>query len=126
MADRDKILSLDAGSDLNETLLGQPAAYWLSLNSLEPEQYATSLSIPILILQGSEDFQVYPDVDFAQWQEILAGKENVTFKLYDGLNHLFMPSEGIRDVSDYDREAHLDATVLDDLAAFIDGKPLSD
>lgn len=118
-AERDAILALDTGSDLNATLLGQPAGYWLSLNGLQPDRYAAELACPMLILQGADDFQVYPDRDFAAWQQLLEGHDNVTFRLYEGLNHLFMPSEGIRAVTDYDRENHVDPAVLDDIAAFL-------
>ena len=53
------------------------------------------------------------------WQELLEGKEQVSFQLYKGLNHLFMPTSGKRDVTEYDTEAHADEQVMDDVADWI-------
>jgi uncharacterized protein len=41
----------------------------------------------MLVLQGSRDYQVTAAGDFAGYQRALAGKPNVTIKLYPGLNH---------------------------------------
>jgi hypothetical protein len=77
----------------------------------------------MLIAQGSADFQVYPDKDYSLWQTTLAGRDNVTFKLYDGLSHLFMPNQisagGVPDASVYNPPNHVDAQVIADIAAWI-------
>jgi len=66
--------------------------------------------------------QVLTDVDFAMYKEILAGRTNVTFKLYPGLNHLFMPSTG-RDISEimdeYRIKSNVDRQVLRDLVEWV-------
>lgn len=80
------------------------------------------LEIPMLILQGADDFQVYADVDYPLWQETLADKSNVTYNLYEGLNHLFMESDSQKDVVDttvYDKPANVDQQVIDDIANWI-------
>ena len=100
-------------------IFNMPAAYWLSLNEIDTESIAKSLSIPILIQQGSADFQVYADKDYPLWQQVLAGKDNVQFRLYDGLNHLFMPNNGKQDTTEYDIKGHVEQKVIDDIAAFI-------
>ena len=114
----EKISRLD-GSDLTTTYFGMPAAYWVSLHDANGGKIAPSLTLPFLILQGDADFQVYPDKDYAAWQELLAGKDNVTFRLYAGLNHLMMPTNGRTDATEYNIPAHVDQQVIDDIAAWI-------
>lgn len=100
----------------------QPASYWYSMNSVDRAAMAQALEIPMLILQGADDFQVYADVDYVLWQETLADKDNVTYHLYDGLNHIFMESDSQKDVIDttvYDAPANVDQRVIDDIASWI-------
>jgi hypothetical protein len=56
------------------------------------EEYIRNIDIPFLIMQGTHDFQVFADADFMLLHQILGDRSNATFYLYDGLNHLFMPS----------------------------------
>jgi dienelactone hydrolase len=77
----------------SELPLGVPAAYWRDLNTYHPEKVAQTLQQPVLILQGSSDYQVTLD-DFQIWQNALRGRSNVQFMLYPGLSHLFAPVEG--------------------------------
>lgn len=106
---------------LSQALFGVSGRYWASLAAIDTASIAKELDVPMLILQGSADFQVYPDKDYAAWQALLEGKENVTFKLFEGLNHLFMPSSGVLDVTDYDVEAHVAEEVICTVAEWIHG-----
>ncbi|WP_434309079.1 alpha/beta hydrolase [Hominifimenecus sp. rT4P-3] len=108
-------------SDLTDTtaLIGQPASYWASLNEIDTAALAKELTVPMLFLQGTADFQVKVDTDFAAWKEALEGHENAHFQVYDGLNHLFMKTNGKTDISEYDTQGHVDQKVIDDIAAFI-------
>ena len=54
--------------------------------------YLKNLSKPMLIMQGEKDFQVSVEKDFNLYKEILKDKDNVTFKLYENLNHAFVPA----------------------------------
>ena len=77
---------------------------------------------PMLILQGEKDVQVKVHVDFAQYKALLGSRENVTFKLYPGLNHCFVPArfDTIADAKkEFTPERHIGAEVLDDLANWI-------
>ncbi len=77
---------------------------------------------PVLILQGGRDFQVLPDVDFARFKELLKDRDNVEYRLYDQLNHLFVKGlyNDIRKAGkEYKVEQHIGPEVLDDIAAFI-------
>lgn len=109
-------------SDSVDPVLGVPASYWLSLRDLDAENILKNqLTVPVLALQGTADFQVYMDKDFQYMQSVLADKENITFKSYDGLNHLFMPQSqpGAIDVSEYAAENHIPQYVIDDIAQFL-------
>ncbi|MCL2603206.1 MAG: alpha/beta fold hydrolase [Defluviitaleaceae bacterium] len=57
------------------------------------ERYLAETSVPMLIMQGENDKQILADVDYLLYKELLGGRENVTFRLYPGLNHIFMPCE---------------------------------
>ena len=93
--------------------------YWLSLNQTSPYNIVKTLAIPMLFLQGSEDFQVSPESDFALWQTLLKGHKNAQFKLYPGLNHLFMQSNGKADLSEYNTKANVEEQVIADIAGWI-------
>ena len=111
---------IDGLSD-DATLLGVPARYWRSLEEYASEHFIDAIDLPLLILQGDADFQVYADVDYPLWQEALAGRENVTFCLYEGLNHLMMPTQGLRDTTEYVTPSHVREDVIADIAGFVNG-----
>jgi len=116
---RDAVLALAA--DDGGTYIGIPAAYWVSLNRVDGSDYLAELAVPLLVLQGSADFQVYADVDYPLWQAELDAAEFTRYqmKLYDGLNHLFMPAKGYTDTTEYMTADHVDPTVIADIAAWI-------
>ncbi|HEY6804617.1 MAG TPA: alpha/beta fold hydrolase [Pyrinomonadaceae bacterium] len=97
---------------------GAPPTYWLDLRDYDPPQLAKTLSQPLLILQGERDYQVTM-LDFNNWKTALAAKKNVSFKTYPELNHLFMSGTGKGNPGEYDQVGHVDARVLDDIAAWI-------
>lgn len=99
--------------------LGLPESYWLSLNAIETPAILGELDIPMLIMQGGADFQVSAENDFGAFKELLKGRENVEFKLYEGLNHLFMPTSGKRDLSEYEAKSNVAVEPIEDIARFI-------
>ena len=77
---------------------------------------------PMLIAQGSRDVQVKADVDFALYRQLLGDRENVTFRLFEGLNHAFVPavSDSIADAKkEFAAERHIGPEVLDTIADWI-------
>jgi len=120
-AELDKTKTLDDGG--TGYIMGMPTNYWKSLNAISSADIVKSLNVPMLILQGSADFQVYPDKDYKLWQTALDGRSNVTFKLYDGLSHLFMPNQipanGAPDTSVYNAPNHIDSRVIADIVAWV-------
>ena len=109
--------TLDLADD--DLLLGLPLKYWRSLQQMDAMDAVEQLDIPLLILQGDADFQVYPDKDYTLWQQTLQGRDNAEFHLYSGLNHLFMPTQGKQDVSEYAVQSQVDSQVIADIAAFV-------
>ena len=101
------------------SLLGMPAGYWQSIKEYCGMNFIDEVEMPILVLQGNADFQVFPDKDYMLWQETLADRENAEFHLYEGLNHLMMKTQGKRDVSEYETAGHVDEQVIEDIAAFV-------
>lgn len=80
---------------------------------------------PMLIMQGEQDFQVKASVDFAMYKELLGDRENVTFKLYPGLNHAFVPArfDSIAQAKkEFTPQRHIGPEVLDDIADWIKGQ----
>ncbi|MDR2543459.1 MAG: alpha/beta fold hydrolase [Treponema sp.] len=101
---------------------GATAWYFKDLYLNPPEMFIKNITVPFLVMQPDDDVQVLTGIDFAMYKELLAGRTNVTFKLYEGLNHLFMPSTG-RDISqifeEYRIKANVDPQVLMDIAEWI-------
>ena len=97
---------------------GISAYYFKDLFEHPATDYLEKITAPILILQGSKDFQVYPDKDYALFKELLGDRENVTFKLYDGLNHLFMTST-TGTLEEYEVKGRVEIKVLEDIVEWI-------
>jgi uncharacterized protein len=116
--ERDRVKNVTEANS-TELLMGAPTSYWYSLNQIDIPKLASQLTVPIFIAQGSADWQVYADKDYLEWQKIFKGKENVTFQLYDNLNHLFMTSNGKTDISEYDVKGNVDTKVISDIAYWI-------
>ena len=102
-----------------EVLLGLPAGYQKSVKEYAGMNFIDKVNVPMLILQGEEDFQVYADVDYKLWEDTVGNRDNVTFKLYPKLNHLMMQTNGKKDVSEYDIKGTVEQIVIDDIASFI-------
>ncbi len=98
------------------------AWYFKEMEDHPVSGYLKETTKPLLFMQGEDDFQVLWDLDFAQYKEICQGNPRATFKLYPGLNHLFMQSsgEGIRGFrKEYKEPRHVSDEVLHDLVDWI-------
>jgi uncharacterized protein len=93
-------------------------AYWLDLRGYDPVKAASQLKIPILILQGSRDYQV-TSANFDEWTKALAKHKNVTLKSFSDLNHLFMPGQGTPTPAEYAKPNHVSEDVINAVAAFV-------
>lgn len=123
---RDQLEYLNAPPETLETLrAAAPESYWEDLKSYDPIASAQELRIPILILQGERDYQVTMK-EFDLWKRGLKGNENITFKSYSRLNHLFLEGEGKSYPAEYDQPGHIPDYVFADIAAFVDDDLQSD
>lgn len=101
---------------------GTTLYYFREINAYPTAECLKQSDKPILIMQGTEDVQVSVEKDFEGYRQLLQGRENVTFKLYEGLNHAFVPSV-YGDLSkvkqEYNVEQRIGENVIADLAEWI-------
>lgn len=101
---------------------GTTLYYFKEMGEHSSPDYLLKLKKPVLIMQGEKDFQATPEKDFAAYKELLKDKENVTFKVYANLNHLFVNSvygNIMKAMKEYKLEQHIGETVIKDLADWI-------
>ena len=104
---------------------GTTLYYFKEMGQPTVEQWLEKTHKPMLVMQGEKDVQVKADVDFALYRSLLGDRENVTFRLYPGLNHCFVPArfDTIADAKkEFTPERHMGPQVLDDLADWIKGQ----
>ncbi|HKN33476.1 MAG TPA: alpha/beta hydrolase [Terriglobales bacterium] len=82
----------------------------------DPAGELKKLDIPVLVLQGGRDRQVY-QADYDRFQQSLKGKD-AEFYCMPNLNHLFMPTQGEL-VFDYSKASHVDRQVADIIANWV-------
>jgi dienelactone hydrolase len=113
-----KSANLSADTRNSKLPLGCPAKYWLDLRGYHPAEAAKGLSKPMLILQGGRDYQVTLE-DFQGWKNTLSARQDVQFKLYPKLNHLFQAGAGKSKPVEYENPGHVAAVVIGDVATWI-------
>ncbi|OKP98109.1 alpha/beta fold hydrolase [Paenibacillus sp. P46E] len=103
------------------SVFGVPAYYFKEMDMYPSAELARNLTKPVLVLQGADDFQVYPDKDFPQWKDVLKGNPAASFKLYPGLNHFFVNDEGkdAGTAAGYNKPGMVDAQVITDMGQWI-------
>ncbi|RMG11133.1 MAG: alpha/beta fold hydrolase [Planctomycetota bacterium] len=102
-------------------ILGATAHYWKDLLSRDPPLRALgACRLPVLLLQGSKDYQV-TRVDYEATKAALAAREGVPFEArwFEGLNHLFMPVEGRSTGAEYMIEGRVAADVVELIAEWV-------
>ena len=101
--------------------------YFKEMGAFDTKHYLTSISKPMLIMQGGKDFQAVASTDFKAYQDLLEGKDNVTFKLYENLNHAFVPSvygDIMKAKQEYNVKQHIGDEVISDIANWIKNNSL--
>lgn len=120
----DKAKKLSAMSDDEAkkiTVFGMPGYYLKDLVKTLPQDILQKNAKPVLILQGTADFQVSPEKDYGLFKSALDGRPNTAFKAYDGLNHLFIKSSGPDQgsVNEYKTPGTVDENVVNDIANWV-------
>ena len=101
---------------------GTTLYYFKEMGAHPAAGYLLSTEKPILIMQGEKDFQATAEKDFAAYKQLLAGKNNVTFRLYENLSHAFVPSvygDIMEAKQEYNVEQHIGENVIADIANWI-------
>jgi hypothetical protein len=105
--------------DPSEQVLGATANYFYDLDRYDIVKTLSELDIPVLILQGKKDYQITVENNFDVLKQKLSNKSNISFKLYDGLDHLFMYTEGVSKPEDYEKLRNVDPKVIEDIANWV-------
>jgi len=74
------------------TMGGITALYYKDMGKKRVSEYLQNTTKPILVMHGEADFHVSIEKDFEEYKRILQNHPAAVFKLYPGLNHVFMPS----------------------------------
>ncbi len=96
--------------------------YFKEMGQHQTPEVLQACKKPMLIMQGSRDLQVSVERDFNVYKTLLSDRENIEFRLYDGLNHAFVPAlyDSIKDAAkEFKVERHIGDAVYDDIADFI-------
>jgi len=103
-----------------ETVFELPGVYMQSFIDSLPLTFIARNDTPVLILQGSRDFQIFADRDFKMFVDGTQGMAHVETKLYDNVNHLFMQSQTeYNDLREYMVRGNVDERVIIDMADWI-------
>ncbi|KAI6778292.1 uncharacterized protein J7T54_008470 [Emericellopsis cladophorae] len=96
-----------------------PACYWNSCRELDPIGTCKAMDKPILLLQGSRDYQVTVEDNFTAWKSQLRSKQDVALGVLEDLDHCFIRGEGLSIPADYDKAGNVDATAVDTITEWI-------
>jgi len=101
---------------------GTTLYYFKEMGVHDASDYLAATEKPVLIMQGEKDVQVKMDKDFTLYRALLGERKNVTFKLYEGLNHAFVPAlydNVTKATKEFSKERHIGEEVIGDLARWI-------
>lgn len=111
--------NLSESTPASDLAFGVPAAYWLDLRAHDPVSAATDLELPMLFLQGGRDYQVTTEDDLRVWQNALADRPDVRFRVYPDCDHYFFTGTQISTPASYREPQHIDGQVINDVADWI-------
>ena len=101
---------------------GTTLYYFKEMGEHPASDYLTNTQKPMLFMQGGKDFQATVEKDFEAYKQLLSNKNNVTFRLYENLNHSFVPSvygNLLKAKQEYNIEQHIIEEVIADIANWI-------
>ncbi|MCL2518073.1 MAG: dienelactone hydrolase family protein [Oscillospiraceae bacterium] len=98
------------------------AMYFKDMGKKQVREYLETSTKPILVMQGEGDFHVSVEEDFETYKQILQNHPEAVFKLYPGLNHMFMPAVhgDIKKMkAEYSKPQNVENYVISDIAEWI-------
>lgn len=100
-------------------IIGAPASYWLDFGNYVATDLAKKQTGPLLVLQGAKDYQVTVQ-DFELWKKELAGRTDVTYKLYPNMIHGLVDITAEKSLpTDAFKPANVPSVLIDDVANWI-------
>ena len=107
------------------TMGGITALYYKDMGKKRVSEYLQNTTKPILVMHGEADFHVSIEKDFEEYKRILQNHPAAVFKLYPGLNHVFMPSV-CGDIKtpkeEYSKPQNVADYVISDIAEWIEAR----
>jgi len=120
----ERAVLIDQVDEAREAFFTLPENYIREMDEHPAGDYLISIDKPFLIMQGGKDFQVYADIDFAQYREIADRRGNISLRFYDELNHLFTRSTmDFPTTDDYVAGTPVDSVVLFDIVTWVTCSP---
>jgi len=96
----------------------QNPVWWMDFRNTYAGEAAKDQTVPLLVLQGENDFQVTPD-HLDGWKKALAARQNVAYKLYPKLNHGFVAYDKPSTGEEYALPGNVPAEVINDIASWL-------
>ncbi len=115
---KDKVMNDKYSLKSKEVLPGTKPKYWLTDKNFKAIETAKSLATPMLLLQGSRDYNVTL-TDYNLWLEGMKDKSNFKGKLFDGLDHFYFMGNGLATPDAATRPNHVSANVIAEMASFL-------
>lgn len=97
--------------------MGSPV-WWFDLRNTYAAEQAKNQKGRMLVLQGGNDIQVFPD-SLDTWKKTLSARTDVEYKLYPKVNHTMVEFEGQSTGAEYALPANVPDYIIDDIAKWI-------
>ena len=99
------------------------AEYYYELDKYLPIPILQKVDIPVLISQGTEDFQVSVEKDYGLFKKELESQKNFSFRAFENLSHIFNYAKpGVyHSVNDYYVQDFVHEEVIKYLVSWING-----
>lgn len=117
LAAAEQMKNIDSLPD-DARIMGQTKTYMKSILDYDAVAEAADITVPVLVLQGEEDYQVTMD-DFRIWEENYEGKDNWQFVSFPGLSHMFTEGKYEEGPASYQGAKHIPDKVTETIAGFI-------
>ena len=96
--------------------------YFKEMGEHRAADYLEKTEKPVLIMQGTKDLQVNVERDFGGYKRAFGERDNFSFRLYEGLNHCFVPAiydDISKATKEFSKERHIGENVISDIANWI-------